>query len=129
MEGIIMSNVITIYEPQFNPDTIIRSGQVFRMRKNGEIYTAFSGDYGISFTNGAEENEWKFCVSQQDWQEFWSSYFDLSTDYATYNSIIEQSNDDFLKNSLKKHPWIEDSKSRFMGSYCNIYHFSEQLYP
>lgn len=83
----------------FNPDTIINSGQVFRMFKNDGFYFAYSGNKAISFRK-IQKNIWNFYTTQEDWTEYWYSYFDLSTDYTEFNNEILKSNDNFLKNSL-----------------------------
>ena len=84
----------------FNPDTIMRSGQVFRMTKDDfGFYTACSGDKAITFRNPRNQ-EWLFYCSREDWCNFWFHYFDFITDYSIPNRKIQTGKDDFLKNAL-----------------------------
>lgn len=92
---------------EFNPEVIMNSGQVFRMRReikgkdgNPDTYFAASGDNDIFFYLNPETDSWDFLCEENQW-EFWKSYFDFSTDYVAYNNIIRKSQDKFLKNALK----------------------------
>lgn len=91
---------MTLNPETFNPDTIIKSGQVFRMYKDGEFYFAYSGDKAISFKE-IQEGVWNFYATQEDWAKFWYFYFDFITDYTVFNKKILRGNDDFLKKSLE----------------------------
>lgn len=94
---------MTLNPETFNPDVIMKSGQVFRMYKQTdrlEFYFAYSGDKAISFRK-IKEGVWNFYTTQEDWAKFWYFYFDLVTDYTVFNKKIQRSSDDFLKKSLE----------------------------
>lgn len=96
---------LTFPKSEFNPDTILNSGQVFRMSKmpNGG-YSAFSGEKAIFFKKvkaNPQTYTWEFHCSSQDWNHFWFDYFDLGVKYSSYNQIIMNSSDEFLKSALK----------------------------
>lgn len=99
----IIKHCINLSKNEFNPDVIIESGQVFRMFKDADGYHAYSGNKAIAFRpmhTSDGKDWWEFQCSKEDWVSFWSDYFDLTTDYARFNRIIEHSNDEFLKNAL-----------------------------
>ena len=92
---------------EFNPEIIMNSGQVFRMRKETagadgmpDTYSACSGDNDVYFYLNKEKDTWDFTCEESQW-DFWYSYFDFGTDYTSYNKLIRLSNDKFLKDSLK----------------------------
>ena len=92
---------------EFNPEVIMNSGQVFRMKKETsgkdglpETYSAFSGDNDIYFYLNRETDAWDFVCEENQW-DFWRNYFDFDTDYTSYNNIIRESDDVFLKEALK----------------------------
>ena len=92
---------------EFNPEIIMNSGQVFRMKKETagadgmpDTYSACSGDNDVYFYLNKEKDTWDFACEESQW-EFWCRYFDFDTDYTSYNNIIRKSNDKFLKDSLK----------------------------
>ncbi|MCR4693722.1 MAG: hypothetical protein K5773_00165 [Pseudobutyrivibrio sp.] len=92
---------------EFNPEVIMNSGQVFRMKKETkgadgipDTYYAASGSNEVYFYLNKENDSWDFACQESQW-DFWQKYFDFSTDYASYNKIIRTSSDDFLKDALK----------------------------
>jgi N-glycosylase/DNA lyase len=92
---------------EFNPEIIMNSGQVFRMKKETagadgmpDTYSACSGDNDVYFYLNKEKDTWDFACEESQW-DFWCRYFDFDTDYTSYNNIIRKSNDKFLKDSLK----------------------------
>ncbi len=101
----IFSKKLTAEE--FNPEVIMNSGQVFRMKRETkgadgmpDTYSACSGDNDIYFYLNKETDEWDFACDENSWN-FWKQYFDFDTDYVKFNDDIRQSNDKFLKNALK----------------------------
>ncbi|SDB06389.1 N-glycosylase/DNA lyase [Pseudobutyrivibrio sp. YE44] len=91
----------------FNPEVIMNSGQVFRMRKETagahgtpDTYSACSGDNDVYFYLNKETDMWDFVCQENQW-DFWQNYFDFSTDYTSFNEAIRNSNDKFLKDALK----------------------------
>lgn len=86
---------------EFNPEVIMKSGQVFRMYKEDGVYYAFSGIHEIGFHEST--HGWKFyTTSEKDWNMFWIHYFGLSgkDDYESFNTVIRNSDDEFLKAAL-----------------------------
>ena len=101
----IFSKSLTAEE--FNPEVIMNSGQVFRMKKetNGadgipDTYSACSGDNDIYFYLNTKNDTWDFVCEEEQWN-FWQRYFDFDTDYVAYNDKIRKSSDKFLKDALK----------------------------
>lgn len=91
---------------EFNPEIIMNSGQVFRMKRETkgadgmpDIYSACSGDNDIYFYLNKDEDVWEFVCEENQW-DFWQRYFDFETDYVKYNELIRGGNDKFLKESL-----------------------------
>lgn len=97
-----MSKFVVNIKPElFNPDIIISSGQIFRMRKENNKYMVCSGDKFCVFQfNGAS---WEFFTAHDDW-DFWWNFFDFNTNYSLHNQKILQCeecyNDSFLLDAL-----------------------------
>lgn len=92
---------------QFNPEVIMNSGQVFRMKRETkgadgtpDTYSACSGDNDVYFYLNTDTDCWDFVCEKEQW-DFWQRYFDFETDYVKYNDLIRKSNDKFLKDALK----------------------------
>ena len=101
----VFSKCLTAEE--FNPEVIMNSGQVFRMKKETkgadgtpDTYSACSGDNDIYFYLNKEKDVWEFVCEEKQW-DFWQKYFDFETDYVSYNKKIRLSKDKFLHDSLK----------------------------
>ncbi|MBO6127647.1 MAG: hypothetical protein J6P79_01970 [Pseudobutyrivibrio sp.] len=91
---------------EFNPEIIMNSGQVFRMKRETkgadgmpDTYSACSGDNDVYFYLNKDEDVWEFVCEENQW-DFWQRYFDFETDYVKYNELIRDGNDKFLKESL-----------------------------
>ena len=92
---------------EFNPEVIMNSGQVFRMKRETkgadgmpDTYSACSGCYDVYFYLNSKTDEWDFACDENAWN-FWQQYFDFATDYVKFNDDIRKSNDLFLKDALK----------------------------
>ncbi len=92
---------------EFNPEVIMNSGQVFRMKRETvgadgmpDTYSAYSGDNDVYFYLNKETDMWDFVCQESQW-DFWQNYFDFSTDYTAFNDAIRKSQDRFLKDALK----------------------------
>ena len=92
---------------EFNPEVIMNSGQVFRMKRETkgadgmpDTYSACSGDNDVYFYLNKESDTWDFACEENQW-DFWQSYFDFATDYVAFNDKIRKSDDKFLKDALK----------------------------
>ena len=101
----VFSKCLTAEE--FDPEVIMNSGQVFRMKKETkgadgmpDTYSACSGDNDIYFYLNKDKDTWDFACEKSQW-DFWQRYFDFDTDYVAFNRQIRQSDDSFLKDALK----------------------------
>ena len=97
----------TLTPEEFNPEVIMNSGQVFRMKKETkgkdgmpDTYSACSGNNDIYFYLNKEKDVWDFVCDENQWG-FWQNYFDFETDYIAFNDRIRKSDDRFLNDSLK----------------------------
>lgn len=95
-----MTKELTLTDYEFNPDIILASGQVFRMYREDNIYTALSGCNEIKFYRTGM-NKYEFFCADNQW-DFWMNYFDFQTDYSIMNNAIEKSDDTFLKKALER---------------------------
>ena len=91
---------------EFNPEVIMNSGQVFRMKRETpgadgmpDTYSACSGDNDVYFYLNKENDTWDFVCEEDQW-DFWQRYFDFGTDYVAFNDSVRASSDKFLKESL-----------------------------
>lgn len=83
---------------QFNPEVIMKSGQVFRFYKEESgIYTVISNNKMLEFQYLGEGN-WLFYTTLTDFKSIWVKYFDFNTDYERYNNQIP-STDSFLSSA------------------------------
>jgi len=101
----VFSKCLTAEE--FDPEVIMNSGQVFRMKKETkgadgmpDTYSACSGDNDIYFYLNKDKDTWDFACEEGQW-DFWQRYFDFDTDYVAFNQRIRKSDDIFLKDALK----------------------------
>ncbi|SCX75131.1 N-glycosylase/DNA lyase [Pseudobutyrivibrio sp. AR14] len=91
---------------EFNPEVIMNSGQVFRMKRETpgahgmpDTYSACSGDNDVYFYLNKDNYTWDFVCKEAQW-DFWQRYFDFETDYVSFNDSVRASSDKFLKESL-----------------------------
>lgn len=91
---------------EFNPEVIMNSGQVFRMKRETpgahgmpDTYSACSGDNDVYFYLNKDNDTWDFVCEEAQW-DFWQRYFDFETDYVSFNDSVRASSDKFLKESL-----------------------------
>ena len=86
-------NAIKIKSEFFNAKDTLECGQVFRYSEQGGVYTVFSLDkLAKVYTN----NEYTFI--ETDDVEYFTSYFDLKTDYRLIFDGILGVNNPFLTN-------------------------------
>lgn len=83
----------------FNIEQICNSGQCFRMEKREEVlYSVIaSGKYLEAAQSG---NECTFFCEKEEFEQFWTEYFDLGQDYGKYIGQID-SEDTYLVNAAK----------------------------
>lgn len=72
----------------FDISQICDSGQCFRMeKKDNDRYQIIAGEKYLEITQ--EGINCTFCCEQEEFDTFWTEYFDLSTDYENYISQID----------------------------------------
>lgn len=79
---------------------IADSGQCFRWNRAGD------GSYDIiafgRYLNIKQDgNSFTLNCSEQEWEEIWSSYLDIGTDYEGIGSSIRQSGDEYLNRAYE----------------------------
>lgn len=78
-----------------NLKQIANSGQCFRWKeisKNQYAVVAFGRCLKMSQCG----NEFSFDCTKEEWDEIWSEYFDMTTDYGDIGRIINESKDEHL---------------------------------
>ena len=71
----------------FSLEQICRSGQCFRMsRREDGLYQIIAGDRYLLAQQ--EEDLCRFYSSQEEYDTFWKSYFDLEKDYGEYKNTV-----------------------------------------
>ncbi len=82
-------------------EQIARSGQCFRIKRtedSNEVWSiAADGNYVEAVM---EEDCFLFSCGEKEFQEIWSGYFDLQTDYSRYKKNVEPE-DAYLKEAIK----------------------------
>lgn len=104
--------MITLEIKNFNLEQICNSGQCFRMYKlNVDCYEVIAGSHYLKLEQTG--STCTFHCSQEEYQEFWFSYFDLNRAYGAYIESIDPA-DEYLKMAaaygsgiriLKQDPW------------------------
>ena len=79
--------MVTIENRRFSIPQICESGQCFRLDPaGGDTYELIAGDRWLGIRAGEEETV--LSCPQEEYEEFWKSYFDLETDYQHYLNRI-----------------------------------------
>ena len=79
---------------------IADSGQCFRWNRTGDDrYEVIAFDRYISIEQRG--NEFFLSCDEKEWEEIWSKYLDMDTDYAHITRSIEESQDVYLKEALR----------------------------
>ena len=82
-------------------EQIATSGQCFRWKKIDENrYSVVA--FGKRLEICQDGIEFSMSCDEQEWNEIWSSYFDLDTDYANVARLINESEDEHLKEAYSK---------------------------
>ena len=83
-----------------NLQQIADSGQCFRWKKQDDNkYSVIAyGKYVEIEQNG---NEFTFSCDEQEWEQVWSKYFDMETDYGQIATMIMESGDEHLIEAYK----------------------------
>ena len=77
------------YLEDFDLRMIMNSGQVFRIQEiDKNVFFIAAGDRGILVRQN--EQCCRFSCSEQEFLEFWFSYFDLNTDYGKLKALLIQ---------------------------------------
>ena len=85
---------------------IMDSGQVFRIREIGEnLFFVAAGKNGVVIRQSVMPDSdntvrLRFSCTEEEFREFWYSYFDLGTDYGKIKLCVDPE-DDFLGASLR----------------------------
>ena len=83
----------------FNISQICDSGQCFRMRRReNEIYSVIASEKYLEIEQHG--GEYLFYCSEEEYEDFWKTYFDLDEDYEFYISKINP-NDTYLKEAAR----------------------------
>lgn len=85
----------------FNLNQIAGSGQCFRWRKvsdNEYGVIAFGRSLSVRYINDGYE----FGCTQEEWDNIFSSYFDVQTDYHEIEKLVEIYGDEHLKIAFEK---------------------------
>ncbi|HIU76460.1 MAG TPA: DNA-3-methyladenine glycosylase 2 family protein [Candidatus Pelethocola excrementipullorum] len=86
--------MITLELKNFNMEQICNSGQCFRMNRIGDHgYEVIAGEHYLDLEQ--EGDTCRFDCTQQEFQEFWSPYFDLDRNYGAYIESIDPT-DEYL---------------------------------
>ena len=79
---------------------IADSGQCFRWNRTGDDrYEVIAIDRYISIVQ--KGNEFHLSCDEKEWEEIWSKYLDMDTDYSGITRSIEGSQDAYLKEALR----------------------------
>ncbi len=91
--------MITIENHCFSIPQICRSGQCFRLdeREDG-AYDLVASDHYLRL-EPAQDNTLLYCT-QEEYETFWKSYFDLETDYEAFQNRIDE-HDTYLRSAAE----------------------------
>lgn len=84
----------------FDLEQVAKSGQCFRWIKNGENtynIAAFGREVDIT-QNG---NEFTLSCDEDEWNNIWKDYLDIDTDYGKIAKLIEEGDDEHLKEAYR----------------------------
>ena len=84
----------------FDPEQICDSGQCFRWNKEGDGSVSLIA-FGKKLIMKKEEEGFSFSTDDKEWNEIWTDYFDLDTDYGCIGDKIELFGDSHLKECYK----------------------------
>ncbi len=80
-------------------EQIAKSGQCFRWKKTGEnTYHVITGTDSVFITQNG--NEFEFSCDEEKWNKVWKKYLDIETDYGAIAKLIEDSDDNHLKEAF-----------------------------
>lgn len=72
----------------FDMQQICRSGQCFRMRERETgVFAVIAGSRYLEVCRKGEE--WGFDCTEEEFDSFWKSYFDLEQDYGIYQKMVD----------------------------------------
>lgn len=84
-----------------NLNQIAESGQCFRWKKlKNDSYGIVA--FGKYLTISQTGNHFTLSCDEKEWNEIWSDYFDMGTDYGKIKELIMQSEDAHLKKALEQ---------------------------
>ena len=90
--------MVIIEKENFSVSQICSSGQCFRLDpadETGKVYELTAGDRYLKIEVAEDQKKVRFYCTQEEFEQFWKTYFDLDTCYADYLSLIKD--DEYLK--------------------------------
>ena len=100
----------------FDLEQIMESGQCFRIHREQELYRATASDKTVLIREIClpdRHKQYEFFCTREEYDTFWHHYFDLDTDYRSYQKAIDP-NDSYLSSAfacgsgiriLNQKPW------------------------
>lgn len=78
------------------------SGQCFRWKElpSGGFSIVSQGKYLEIRNIGDKDDEFELSCTEEEWDSIWSGYFDLDTDYGRIERLINESDDEHLKEAF-----------------------------
>jgi N-glycosylase/DNA lyase len=88
----------TVKINHLNLDQIAESGQCFRWKKTADgTYEIPAFGRVLTISESGESGEFTLDCDEKEWDSVWSRYFDMDTDYDRIASLIEESDDEYMK--------------------------------
>lgn len=88
-----------IKKDHFDINQIMRSGQCFRIKENGEnTYSVVYKDNLLLIKK--EEDSYDFLCSEDEFEKTWKDYFDFNTDYNEVEKMVKAANDPHLSEAF-----------------------------
>ena len=75
--------------------------------ETGKVYELTAGDRYLKIEVAEDQKKVRFYCTQEEFEQFWKTYFDLDTCYADYLSLIKD--DEYLKRAAriwKRYPYF-----------------------
>ena len=79
--------MVIIEKENFSVSQICSSGQCFRLDpadETGKVYELTAGDRYLKIEVAEDQKKVRFYCTQEEFEQFWKTYFDLDTCYADF---------------------------------------------
>ena len=116
MDYKIKNGKVILAADDFEPSLVFDCGQCFRWEENGRAWRGVA--MGYATTVERQGNEISVDCSEEDFQETWLNYFDLSYDYATARERI--STDPFTAAAAEYGRGIRILRQDFWEALCSF---------